>query len=636
MMQSTTLSQRIEALRQGTMAVLERLVEQGQAWQLPSPATELAMYREKLLANDYQVLVAGEAKHGKSTFVNALIGQHILPTDVDVATSQVFRISRATDEAYRLRFEDDSSKAITRAELPLYGSQVQADASGLPALDQVIRWIEVDLPTSFLPEGVRLLDTPGLGSLYAAHARITQRFVPLADAVIFVLDSQRPIIQPEIDFIQTILQKTPHLFFIQTKIDLYRRDHWQMILQRNQEILAQHFATRLTNTRVWPISSSNLLKARQEEDGDDYLRTSRYTQLAAVLQIFLFHVAGWDRAAAALRAAEDYFIMARRTLAGRLATITEESAHKREDVQRRIALRTQQFESEWGTYGQKREELLEQVRQVARTGKQLFLQEFQPGGAIETAQRANIDALTSVQEARHYSTLLDEQVSEAFLTRWKQIHQDVFLQWSALLGPFLAAANALSFAEDTARVLVRHARKLQVKPDWAGIIDQADKESAWVSTLLGLFLPGTVANLAALFWAGVRTWFIGTTALLENARLQLHQHLDDVLHMVQQQYLGLDLRYGYHNHVDGFFDARVHSLCEQIHRLVALKSAEAQREIERLAEESRMDEQARKTTSRRIQQELDAWDAIFQELQKVVFGLEGLDLSTALLAENER
>src|SRR5919107_5613708 len=50
-------------------------------------------------------LVVGEAKRGKSTFVNALIGRDILPTDVRVATSQVFDVRPADREAYHLRFE---------------------------------------------------------------------------------------------------------------------------------------------------------------------------------------------------------------------------------------------------------------------------------------------------------------------------------------------------------------------------------------------------------------------------------------------------------------------------------------------------------------------------------------------------
>lgn len=169
---------RAEAVRQQTLAILSSLTKTAMALGLAEPDSSLKRCGKKLTENSYQVLVVGEAKRGKSTFVNALIGRDILPTDVDIATSQVFRISPAEREAYCLRFEDDSRKEIAAADLASYGSQVVADANGVPRLDQIIRWIEVDVPTRFVPANVRILDTPGLGALYAAHAQITDRFVP--------------------------------------------------------------------------------------------------------------------------------------------------------------------------------------------------------------------------------------------------------------------------------------------------------------------------------------------------------------------------------------------------------------------------------------------------------------------------
>ena len=143
------------------------------------------------------MLVAGEAKRGKTTFINALIGRDLLPTDVDIATCQVFRIQQAELEGYRVRFEDDSAQEIGSTDLARFGSQTLADAGQAPRLDQIIRYMEVDVPVRFLPPEITLLDTPGLGSLYAHHALITERFVPSADAVIFVLDSNSPMSQQE-------------------------------------------------------------------------------------------------------------------------------------------------------------------------------------------------------------------------------------------------------------------------------------------------------------------------------------------------------------------------------------------------------------------------------------------------------
>lgn len=631
-----TVQNRIEAVRQGTIAVLEGLAEKANTFQLPAPPTILEDYCGKLKANNYQVLVVGEAKRGKSTFVNALIGRdgrEILPTDVDVATCQVFRIRRAANEAYRIRFEDESQQEITLTDLPRYGSQTLADVRGLPKLNQIIRWIEVDFPAHFLPEGVSLLDTPGLGSLYSAHAQITQRFVPFADAVIFVLDSSQPIIQPELDFIDKILSKTPHILFIQTKIDLQRRENWQALLDRNQKILQERFGNRLTDTRVWPISSTNLLKAKQAEDGDDYLRVSRYRQLEAVLRVFLFRVAGWDRAALAIRAAEEYYVFARKTLAGRLAAITEESEQKRAEIQRRIAQRKQEFDKEWGKYGQKQDELIQEIRRVAMIGKQNFLRELQQGGEIEKTQRAKIDSLKSFEEAKQYSNVMEEQVIGAFLEKWSQIRQQVFNQWNRLLDQFMAAANSLSFSEDTGstNVVVRHARTLQVKGDWSRRIDEASKEAGLVSTLVGFFLPSSIAKLAALGWATIRVWFMGPTRL-ETAKQELHQRLDDELESIRQQFLGVDLRIGYLNHIDGFFDTQVRAISEYIQKVAVDKSADAQVEIDRLSEQARLDEQERQARSEHIQQQLSGWDAISQSIKEVVFGLQILEQSLAMFS----
>src|SRR5215211_8356160 len=196
-MQSGNATGQVEGIRHQTVAVLDELISRAGEFELADPPPALDLCRRKLRENAYEVLVVGEAKRGKSTFVNALIGRDILPTDVEVSTSQVFNIRPSEKEAYRLRFEDGSAQEVSREDIKLYGSQVKAEAGVVPTLDQIIRWIEADVPIRFLPAGVSILDTPGLGALYAGHAQITHRLVPEADAVIFVLESGEPMIQVE-------------------------------------------------------------------------------------------------------------------------------------------------------------------------------------------------------------------------------------------------------------------------------------------------------------------------------------------------------------------------------------------------------------------------------------------------------
>src|SRR6266704_6958289 len=189
-----TLKTDAELIRQRTVSILEELSTKNTQFGLATFPKELEGCRKRFAENTYNVLVVGEAKRGKSSFVNALIGRDLLPTDVAIATNQVFRVSQSPKDAYRLRFEDDSSQEITAAELLDYGSQVIADRENISRINlEQLRWIEVDVPVRFLPPGVSFLDTPGLGSLYAAHAQIAQHFIPHADAVVFVLDSSQPM-----------------------------------------------------------------------------------------------------------------------------------------------------------------------------------------------------------------------------------------------------------------------------------------------------------------------------------------------------------------------------------------------------------------------------------------------------------
>ena len=139
MMYSGNVTGQIEGIRQQTLTVLDETIARAGEFELADPPPALTRYRKKLADNTYKVLVVGEAKRGKSTFVNALIGRDVLPTDVDVATSQVFNIRPSQREAYRLRFEDGSEREISLEDLPLYGSQVALDAGVVPTADQLIR-----------------------------------------------------------------------------------------------------------------------------------------------------------------------------------------------------------------------------------------------------------------------------------------------------------------------------------------------------------------------------------------------------------------------------------------------------------------------------------------------------------------
>jgi len=434
--------EKADVIRHRLLSHVRQLTETGRSYELPPPSEELGACTRLLEENIYQVLVIGEAKRGKSSLVNALIGESLLPTDVDIATSQVFRIQPSDKRAAQLRFEDDSTKPIQIDELARYGSQVVADAEGLPLLDQIIRWIEIETPCHFIPPNVRLLDTPGLGALYAHHSQITRRFIPHADAVLFVLESQAPISEPELAILDEILGVTRNVFFVQTKIDQFRRDEWENVRRRNEEILRARFGTRLNDIRVWPVSNSNLMKAAQTKD-EDYELISRGRELITALQQFLFNVACITRAALVVTHAQRHLEERRAILVQRLQTTKDSGA----DIERSLAelqRRQRELESLWGPQGSSRKNCIAKIKEGVRVAEKALR------SAISDIQRETItqfQSATSVRELQSVGNELPQEVSRKISQAWEAVckeFQDYCVRQLGALSDDLRNLNAIA------------------------------------------------------------------------------------------------------------------------------------------------------------------------------------------------
>lgn len=650
----STIFEQIQSARTATITLLDNLEKKATALDLAELPDEIAKSRRRLVANSFQVLVVGEAKRGKSSFINALIGRELLPTDVDVATSQVFRVRNASQEAYRVRFEDNSYLTIQQKDLPLYGSQVLANSGGMPSLKQIIRWIEVDIPAQFLPDGISILDTPGLGTLYSAHAQITQRFVPLADAVIFVVDSLRPLIQAEIDFISTLLSVTSNILFVQTKIDKQRVTDWQSIQQRNEEILRDQFGDRLPAPRVWPISSTHLLRAgdSEDEDAEDFLDMSQYSALAAELQTFLFRAAGWERSKRAIQLAEAFFLNTRKLLVAQIAQLAGLSEQQRRELQRRFTEREQTFIREWGASGQEKALLLGQVRQIMKTNQQAFLHLLRHGSDLEVRERNAINSLQNIQEANDYNSSMTDRVVGRVLDAWREICQSSRDEILALLTRFLVAADALDFTEDPqlASLIVTEVPELVQVNVSAMVKEQVLSEAGMitgVAKLLSQFLddgarydeesgavivPGfieSLARLAAMCYVAIRGQTLTARVQLEDAKKQLHRYLDETLRTLRTQFQEGQADVGGQSRVENFFLTLEHYVTIQLQQISEQKTREIQEERERLTELAQLSEQERSLKEEQFRQQLALWDtlapsftSIKQELQEIAQALD--------------
>lgn len=232
----------------------------------------------------FRLVVMGEIKKGKSSFINALLGEpNLLPIDSDIATSTVYKVIYGRQRKFKVFFLPDVDtgkreqvREISESELADYGTE-----NGNPGNQKRVDFIAVELPHPLLRQGLVLVDTPGVGGLHRAHRRISRQYAPNADAVFFVLDSVEAVIsEDEISFLQDLFSNvTKRIFFVQTKIDAVDNQQSEAWQARNKEILREKLNIPPERLLYFPVSSKLKQIADRKHDGARLVQSGFLTLL---------------------------------------------------------------------------------------------------------------------------------------------------------------------------------------------------------------------------------------------------------------------------------------------------------------------------------------------------------------------
>lgn len=192
-------------------AQLGDIAKQIDAHELESDALAL---RLRFGAGRWYLACVGQFKRGKSSLINALIGQSILPTGVTPVTSVVTIVRYGREPAASVRFTDGRTRPIGVGELEGYVSEASnpENVKGVAAVD-------VFLPASLLADGLCLVDTPGIGSVFAGNTQATRAFLPRLDAALVVLGSDPPISGDELTLIESVASDVAELVVVLNKAD---------------------------------------------------------------------------------------------------------------------------------------------------------------------------------------------------------------------------------------------------------------------------------------------------------------------------------------------------------------------------------------------------------------------------------
>ena len=211
------------------------------------------------IRNDFfTIVVLGEFKRGKSTFVNALLGEKILPTDVLPETATINAIMYSDIPTLSVVMRDGTEEHGEVSELFLK----KFSAQNPQAIAEKVKYIKIGYPADILRQNVVIVDTPGVSDINEQRCEVTYRFLPKANAILFLLDANSPLKKTEKEFIDQHLLPLgiDHILFLANKYDDVDEEEDENLISELEHRLREAFKmdaedAELKELYLYPLSA---------------------------------------------------------------------------------------------------------------------------------------------------------------------------------------------------------------------------------------------------------------------------------------------------------------------------------------------------------------------------------------------
>ncbi|KAG8389354.1 hypothetical protein BUALT_Bualt02G0220600 [Buddleja alternifolia] len=197
------------------------------------------------LDEPFLLVIVGEFNSGKSSVINAFLGQRYLKDGVVPTTNEITFLRYSESEFSEQRCERHPDGQYI-CYLPA------------PILKEIT---SSHFPSSSTPKQMIIVDTPGTNVILQRQQRLTEEFVPRADLLLFVMSADRPLTESEVAFLRYIQQWKKRIVFVLNKSDMYRnaeelQEAIAFIKENTQKMLNSE------NINLYPVSARSALAAK--------------------------------------------------------------------------------------------------------------------------------------------------------------------------------------------------------------------------------------------------------------------------------------------------------------------------------------------------------------------------------------
>jgi len=201
---------------------------------------------EQAEAGLVSVAVLGRFKAGKTTLLNQLVGEDLLPVQAIPATAVITRLRFGPRVGVLVEGRDGSTFAIDAADLRDWVTE-----SGNPGNERGAERVEVSSPALGDLAHLVLVDTPGTGSTWAHNTDTSLDWLPNVGAALVAVNATQPLAEDDLELIRLVQPHTPHVLVVLTKVDLLGAADLAEVIAHVQDRLGQELGAA---PPVYPVS----------------------------------------------------------------------------------------------------------------------------------------------------------------------------------------------------------------------------------------------------------------------------------------------------------------------------------------------------------------------------------------------
>ncbi|MGA8580221.1 MAG: dynamin family protein, partial [Bryobacteraceae bacterium] len=175
----------------------------------------LATIIDRLESQSFEIAVFGRVSSGKSSLLNHIVGQNVLPVGVNPITAVPTRLAYGSEPRATAWFADGKPEQFGIERLGEFVTE-QRNPGNIRHVTRIV----VELPAPRLEEGIVYVDTPGLGSLATSGAAETKAYLPRCDLGVVLIDAGSTLTQDDLATVQALCDAGIAASVLLSKADL--------------------------------------------------------------------------------------------------------------------------------------------------------------------------------------------------------------------------------------------------------------------------------------------------------------------------------------------------------------------------------------------------------------------------------